>query len=134
MPAYLVRLIKNRDIVGIFTADDFDDLLIVADECTDVDGCEYVELPPGGIMWESPATAVPLDAGDPEDDTAEVQPIPWAGASLTERWWNFMYGFDEADWIPFVFEDPDDPRPGPELEPKRMGPGQVIALRKPRKS
>jgi hypothetical protein len=24
------------------------------DECTDVPGCEYIELPPGGIMWDSP--------------------------------------------------------------------------------
>jgi hypothetical protein len=68
MPAYLVRLIKNRDIVGIFAADDFDDLLIVADECTDIDRCEYIELPPGGIMWESPAKPIPLDPGTDEDD------------------------------------------------------------------
>jgi hypothetical protein len=28
VPAYLVRLIQNRDIVGFFAADDFDDLVI----------------------------------------------------------------------------------------------------------
>jgi hypothetical protein len=84
MPAYLVRLVKNKGIVGIFTADGETDLRIV-DECTDVTGCEYMELPPGGIMWESPATPVPLGAGDPEDDESAVQPFPWANASLTER-------------------------------------------------
>jgi hypothetical protein len=50
MPAYLVRLIQNRDVVGFFAADDFDDLIVAVDECTDVPACEYVELPPGGMM------------------------------------------------------------------------------------
>lgn len=30
-------------------------LLMIIDECTDPDACEYVELPDGGITWESPA-------------------------------------------------------------------------------
>jgi hypothetical protein len=66
VPAYLVRNIKSRDLVGIFVADDEDDLEFVMDECTDAPGCEYVELPAGGIMWESKAKPVPLDAGDDE--------------------------------------------------------------------
>src|SRR5579871_1471056 len=99
MPAYLVRLIKNKDIVGIFCADDESDLAIVVDECTDAPGCEYMMLPPGGVMWEGKAAPVPLDPGQDEDD--EVQPFPWATASLTERWWNFAYGLDEADWLQF---------------------------------
>ena len=128
MPVYLVRLIKNRDIVGIFAADDESDLRIVVDECTDIPGCEDTELPAGGIMWESPATPVPLDSGDPEDDESEVQPFPWAGASLTECWWNFVYGFDEAGWIPFIVDGPEDPAPEP--EPRPVGPAQVVPLRK----
>ena len=48
MPAYLVRLIKNRDMVGFFVSDDFDELVTAVDECTDVPACEYVELPSGG--------------------------------------------------------------------------------------
>jgi hypothetical protein len=87
-----------------------------------------MELPPGGIMWESPATPVPLGSGNPEDDESAVQPVPWASASLTERWWNFVYGFDETDWIPFVVHDPEEPAPEP--EPKRLGAGQVVPLRR----
>jgi hypothetical protein len=45
VPAYLVRLIKNRDIVGIFVADDIEELAQVVDEGTDVPYCEYLELP-----------------------------------------------------------------------------------------
>jgi len=58
MPAYLVRTIDEHDIVGIFVADEMNDLLVAVDECTDPDDCEYIELPVGGIMWTSPAIAV----------------------------------------------------------------------------
>jgi hypothetical protein len=73
MPAYLVRLIQNRDIVGFFAADDIDDLVITIDECTDVSACEYVELPPGGIMWTSPAIPVPIDISDREDENIDIK-------------------------------------------------------------
>ena len=42
VPAYLVRLIKDRDIVGFFAAEDFNDLLLAVDECTDASAREYV--------------------------------------------------------------------------------------------
>ncbi|RXG96364.1 hypothetical protein [Bradyrhizobium zhanjiangense] len=71
MPAYLVRIIDTRDLVGIFVADDEDYLAFAVDERTDAPGCEYVELPTGGIMWESPAKPVPLQTGDPEDEESE---------------------------------------------------------------
>jgi hypothetical protein len=62
MPAYLVRTIDDHDIVGFFVADEMDDLLIAVDECTEPADCEYVELPVGGILWPSPAIAVPLES------------------------------------------------------------------------
>ncbi|SFN80818.1 hypothetical protein SAMN05216573_12256 [Bradyrhizobium sp. Rc3b] len=97
MPAYLVRIIENRDLVGIFIADDEDDLAFVMDECTDAPGGEYVELPAGGIMWDSPAKPVPLQTGDPEDMESEPEEFPWAGASLTERWWYIAYGMEDVE-------------------------------------
>lgn len=57
MPAYLVRIIDTRDLVGIFIVDDEDDPEFVMDECTDAPGCEYVETPAGGIVWASPGQA-----------------------------------------------------------------------------
>ena len=51
---------------------------LLVDECTDPDGCEYVELPVGGILWSSPAIAVPLDPGDVEVKNADDgQKLPW---------------------------------------------------------
>jgi hypothetical protein len=54
VPAYLVRLVKDWDLVGFFAADDIDDLVDAVDECTDVDACEYVELPPAASCGQVP--------------------------------------------------------------------------------
>jgi hypothetical protein len=130
MPAYLVRLIQNRDIVGFFAADDFDDLVVTVDECTEVSACEYVELPAGGIMWTSPAVPVPFDVRDREDEEAEIEELPWAKAVLSELWWNVVYGYTDDEWTRF---DPDAPQdPTPESPKMLRGPARVIPMR-PRK-
>jgi hypothetical protein len=128
MPAFLVRVIKSRELVGIFVADDELALEMAVDECTDVPGCEYTELPDGGIMWENPAKPVPLDAGDPENDESPVEVFPWGGASLSERWWYVVYGLEEAEWTPFEDDAPDDPKPAPKSRP--VGSAQIIPMRK----
>jgi hypothetical protein len=112
MPAYLVRLIKNRDIVGFFVAADEHEVMFAVDECTDIDACEYVELPDGGIMWESPAASIPLDTATRFDEESRDAPdLPWAAASLTERWWSFVHGYGDLDWLPFCPDATDEPAP-----------------------
>ena len=69
MPAYLVRLIDTRDLVGFYFADDAADLVTIIDECTEVADCEYAELPDGGITWESPAISVPIEIDKEERDS-----------------------------------------------------------------
>jgi hypothetical protein len=128
VPAYLVRLIKNRDLVGFFAAEDLDDLAVAVDECTDIDACEYVELPPGGIMWASPAIPVPVDVGNREDEEAEIESLPWARAELSEMWWSVVYGYTDDEWIRFDADAPQDPTP----EPPKKPPARVIPIR-PRK-
>jgi hypothetical protein len=128
VPAYLVRLIKNRDIVGFFAADDFDDLATAVDECTDVPACEYVELPRGGIMWTGPAVAIPIKLPDPDDEGAEIEGLPWEKAELSELWWNAVYGVADDEWTRF---DPDAPQdPSPESPKRPLGPARVIPMRK----
>jgi hypothetical protein len=129
MPAYLVRLIGNRDLVGFFAAEDLDDLVEAVDECTDVDACEFIELPPGGIMWTSPAICVPLERADPNDEDSQFPDFPWGPASLTEWWFDVVYGYDTDEvWTPLV---PGAPREPPlEPAPRPIGPGQVIKMRK----
>ena len=101
MPAYLVRLRSNRDVVGIFVAFDPDELELVVNECTDVEACEYLEMPDGGIMWTSPAIPVPIDMGDADDPENEIPDLPWARCSLTEDWWSVVYGYSDGSWTPF---------------------------------
>jgi hypothetical protein len=127
MPAYLVRLIQNRDIVGFFSADEFDDFVITVDECTDVSACEYAELPPGGIMWTSPAVAIPLDSSTPETERYDIEKLPWASVELSEAWWSVVYGFTDDEWTRFDPVAPQDPTP--ESPKKRMRPGNVIPIR-----
>jgi hypothetical protein len=130
MPAYLVRLIDTRDLVGFFFAEDIDDLDVIVDECTDVPDCEYVELPEGGIMWESPAIDVPIeiDKDSVEVDENDIPEMPWSGASLSESWWSVLYGYTDEQWTRFVPETPLKPRPPAPRRP--LGPGRVVRFRK----
>jgi hypothetical protein len=129
MPAYLVRLIKNRDLVGFFAANDFIEFAEAVDECTDIDACEFIELPPGGIMWTGPAIGVPLKRANPDGEDSQFPDFPWETATLTEWWFDVVYGYDtDEKWTPFVPNAPRDPPPEP--APRPMGPGQVIKMRK----
>jgi hypothetical protein len=127
MPAYLVRTIDDHDIVGFFVAEEMEDLLITIDECLDAADCEYVELPSGGILWSSPAIAVPLDPGSDEDENAnDGQRLPWARAELSETWWSVVYGYTDDEWTEF-FPGKRKARSKP-LRP--MGPGRVLPYRR----
>ena len=129
MPAYLVRTIDEHDIVGFFAADEPDDLLVVIDECLDAADCEYMELPDGGIMWTSPAIAIPLNPGNDEDKETEAEELPWARADLSETWWSAVYGDSDANWTEFFPGIPKTPRPA---APSRTATGsaEVVPIRK----
>ena len=129
MPAYLVRMIDTRDMVGFFFAEEVLELEMIVDECTDVPDCEYVELPHGGIMWESPAIDVPIEIDkDSDQDEVDIPELPWSGASLTESWWSVLYGYTDERWTRFVPDDPLRPRPPAPRRP--LGPGRVVRFRK----
>jgi hypothetical protein len=106
-------------------ADDLDELAIAIDECADVDACEYVGLPVGGIMWESPAIPVPISAGD-EAELPELPELPWAKAALSGGWWSVIYGYADVTWIRFDPEAPQDPMHDPPRRP--MDPARVVPL------
>jgi hypothetical protein len=126
MPAYLVRTIDEHDLVGFFVAEEMENLMIAVDECLDPADCEYAELPAGGIMWTSPAIAVPVESGEDENGEDEIPDIPWAKANLTDLWWNVVYGSDD-EWTEFFPGTPRKPRSKP---PRPMGPGRVLPYRR----
>ena len=104
MPAYFVRVIDTHDLVGFFFARDLEELAIIIDEATDPIDCEYLRIGSGGIMWSSPAVAVPItwSSEDDHDSLGDLDPIPWSGASVTEEWWDDVYRSNDAKWRPVV--------------------------------
>jgi hypothetical protein len=81
MPTYRVRIIETHDLVGIFTADNILQLIVIVivDECSEPDDCEYTRLPSGGIMWAGlpiPAPVTPPEDPDGADQTQCPQPSP----------------------------------------------------------
>jgi hypothetical protein len=125
MPAFLVRTTDTNDLVGFYSAEDVDELIELVDDCTDVEACEYLELPSGGIYWDKPAVEVPIAVN--ENDEPEAR-IPWSRADMTHFWGDAVYGFDSGEWVEFF---PDIPGPSePEHPPKPVGPGRVAPLRR----
>lgn len=99
MITYLARLIKDRQLVGIFTVDDDSELFWLVDECCDPGAVELTELTTGGIYWSSPdAPAVPSSVD--EDGEAGFEGLP-EGAELSEGWRStfFDYGHEPV-WKP----------------------------------
>jgi hypothetical protein len=129
MPTYLVRLIDNLDLVGIFVARNVDVLAIAVDECTDPWDCEYIVLGVGGIMWTSPAIPIPIELPE-ELDGSETDPMPWGAATMTDSWWDYFHGFTKLRWKP-IFPD-RTPDPLPPEPPEKPGPGHVVPFKKRR--
>lgn len=71
MTAYVVRVAKTRELVGLYSARTLESLRHLVDEVCSWDDCEYANLPDGGVYFNDGAAPVPLahwceDAGDPD--------------------------------------------------------------------
>src|SRR4051794_22893539 len=51
MPCYLVRLIRTKELVGIFSCNQAKDLWSLVLECTEPEDCECIVMLSGGIIW-----------------------------------------------------------------------------------
>lgn len=102
MPAYLVRMIKDKDIVGIYSAPTIDYLIELVDECIAAHFCEYLKLPPGGIYWSGSAVAVPLPQITPKNEEQGYELIP-GGPNVTEEWLQPFY--EEERWTRLATEE-----------------------------
>jgi len=97
MQVYLVRLRKNKELVGIFASPSSTRLWEFVDECCDPYVCEFLSLPAGGLyLSESGAPRVPTRKRYPTDE----RDIPdwFAGADISELWIHAFY--DAAEWQP----------------------------------
>ena len=130
MPAYLVRSIDSRQIVGLFFVDQAEHLANSVSEWTEGDGCEYVKLPAGGIVWPGAAVAVPMSPGTESDANWDMPELPFSSATMSESWLNLLYGYSPTlRWTKLK------PRRKPDsTSPQTPTPvtGQVIPMRRPR--
>jgi len=102
MRAYLVRLTKDTELVGLFVSPSLDRLYEFIDECCDPFSCEYLALPPGGLyLSQAGAAKVPTIIKDPEDD--RLYPDFFSGATVSELWMEIFYGPDDGNWKPIKF-------------------------------
>lgn len=106
MPTYFVRLIHNREAVGLFSAEDEEQLADVVDELTDPSDCEYAELDePGGILWGRGAKPLPLIH---DWDHEKRSPFDVVGAYfLSEAWFGALTD-EDLKFVP-IFDQRDIP-------------------------
>jgi hypothetical protein len=104
---YLVRLKKNKELVGLFVSPNLDDLWELVDECCSPLECEYVALRAGGVYLSNAGapkvpTALDAEGSDPGPDW-------FAGATVSELWHNVFYGEPDAQKWKLVNTDEMDP-------------------------
>lgn len=100
MNAYLVRLHKSMELVGLFVSPSENVLWEFVDECCDPDECEFVQLPAGGIyLPKAGGPRVPTCVEYPDDD----RDIPdwFADAIASELWIDIFYSEEHGPkWQP----------------------------------
>ncbi|MBW5438585.1 hypothetical protein FXB41_28625 [Bradyrhizobium canariense] len=140
MPAYLVRTIKEHDLVGVFYASNVYDLAYMLDEVLDPSQCEYTSIGPGGVIWEEPAISIPVprkvnDDDEPGDDEDNL--IPWKDARFTENWALLAYNESGKRWkkLEVTVEDlygidPETPEPDPPPARAPKPTGKVVPFRR----
>lgn len=127
MPAYVVRMIEEHDLVGLYFAETLEQLQDMVDEACNIDICEFAQLPPGGVQWEVPAIEIPVPRNpDPEADPNDGPFIPWKDASATAYWSDALYSGDGLSWEPLFPEA--QPAPPPPKRPRRRKPKLRVVI------
>ena len=104
MRAYIVRLQRSAELVGIFISPSIHHLWDFVDECCNPFVCEYVARPPGGVYWsEAGAAKVPTPISDPENDS--LYPDFFKGGTISELWIEIFYGPGKVNWRPIEFPE-----------------------------
>jgi len=105
MTAYLVRLKKNAELVGLFVSPTGDMLWEFIDECCDPYECEFVKLPPGSLyLHQAGAPTVPTLIPDPEQE--DSYPDGFSGSIVSELWLGIFHGgHGELEWQPIEPSD-----------------------------
>ena len=118
MSAYLVRLKKSHDPVGLIVADNLEELADTIDEIASPYECEYVKLRRGGIVFPGQTvTRWDIEAADDDGDGFDVNGrsslTEMAGdAIFTAKEWKACIGPTYMQgWTPGDEEESNEPRP-----------------------
>tara|TARA_R110000850_G_scaffold127304_2_gene246307 strand:- start:3540 stop:3887 length:348 start_codon:yes stop_codon:yes gene_type:complete len=94
----LVRLIKNKELVGIFSYPTKPELFNLIDQCVDPYECEYIVIHCGGIYWPDPGVGKieKVDLSETEEETedevydnARVCDYAYYSVQHAKRWEQF---------------------------------------------
>ena len=100
MAAYLVRTSENKEMVGLFWADNKPDLAAVVDECCDPSLCEAKRLAPGGIFYGgSTECKFPIPAIEKQKDESLTEFCVWLEQLRKD------IGEDHFDYTDRFYED-----------------------------
>jgi poly-D-alanine transfer protein DltD len=112
MSAALVRLIKNKQIVGFYACEDSSDLFNLVDQITDPYGCEYIWIEYGGFHWPKSDAAIIFTDKHLKSD-GDIYASHFDGAEMDA--YLFLDVFGNDGWIAFtkndnflLLEDDDD--------------------------
>lgn len=95
--AYLVRLIDNREFVGVFVAGARAQLADLIDELCPPSRCEAAPIHVGGIYVAKKAPTVPYPQPAKGDADPAFPPL-FREPQLTEDWWQAVHGWSKLRW------------------------------------
>lgn len=114
MNVYLARLIQNKEVVGLFAAENMRDLFWAIDEVTNPYECEWIEAPSGaGVCFHNP-NEPSTDDWD-EDITAAAAPSDVLLCAMLDTeeedvdWQAFDHGDEAQRRFFYTGAEPDQP-------------------------
>lgn len=117
MECYIVRVIETRALVGIFFAESVKKLVVDVDEDVPPNLCEYVMMPPGGIIASVKQEFPPNKPGPEVMGDDEPPWMDLADPDLTESWIELFMHSGEWEWYPLP------PAPMPPMPDRHEGNG-----------
>ena len=102
MASFLVRDRDSRRAVGLFAAEDLEDLVCLVSEVADPAACEFALIGSGAIVWNDASIRVP----DPNQDWARPgrSPLDVVGPHGLGGAWAFALFDDTLGFMPCVAE------------------------------
>lgn len=105
MSSAIVRLKKDRQIVGFYACDDSYGLFNLVDEITSPYDCEYMWVKYGGFHWPKPEAAIIFSDEYLEDDTYEMEPPTFDGVEMDEYLFTSVLNAAQDTWTEFTEDD-----------------------------